>query len=144
MATFSALLVLCAGNSPVTGEFPAQRSMTPNFDVFFICALNKRLSEAGDLKCRRAHYDVIMVRANFRKSRYNVMTWKRLPHYWLFVTGSHGLPLDSSHSKPFLVFALLLNWTSYWTNNLIAGYSDANGLMRCPCNVLFNNLSPSA
>ena len=35
METFSALLVLCAGNSPVTGEFPAQRPATRSFGVFF-------------------------------------------------------------------------------------------------------------
>ena len=35
METFSALLGLCAGNSPVTGEFPAQRPVTRSFDVFF-------------------------------------------------------------------------------------------------------------
>ena len=35
METFSALLALCAGNSPVTGEFPKQRSVTRSFDVFF-------------------------------------------------------------------------------------------------------------
>ena len=35
---------LC-GNSPVTGEFPAQRSVTRNFDVFFDLRLNKRLSK---------------------------------------------------------------------------------------------------
>ena len=28
METFPALLALCAGNSPVTGEFPAQRPGT--------------------------------------------------------------------------------------------------------------------
>ena len=28
METFSALLVLCTGNSPVPGEFPAQRPVT--------------------------------------------------------------------------------------------------------------------
>ena len=33
METFSALLAICAGNSPVTGEFPAQRPMTRSFDV---------------------------------------------------------------------------------------------------------------
>ena len=32
---FSALLALCAGNSPVPGEFPAQRPVTRSFDVFF-------------------------------------------------------------------------------------------------------------
>ena len=41
----SALLALCAGNSPVTGEFPAQRSVTWSFDVFFDLSLNKRLSK---------------------------------------------------------------------------------------------------
>ena len=45
METFSALLALCAGNSPVTGEFPTQRSMTRRFDVFFDLRLNKWLSK---------------------------------------------------------------------------------------------------
>ena len=43
MGTFPALLALCAGNSPVTGEFPAQRSVTWSFDIFFDLRLNKRL-----------------------------------------------------------------------------------------------------
>ena len=38
METFSALLAICARNSPVPGEFPAQRPVTRNFDGFFICA----------------------------------------------------------------------------------------------------------
>ena len=41
----SALLALCAGNSPVTGEFPPQRPVTRSFDVFFELPLNKRLSK---------------------------------------------------------------------------------------------------
>ena len=45
METFSVLLVLCAGNSPVTGEFPSQRPLTRNFDVFFDLHLNKRLNK---------------------------------------------------------------------------------------------------
>ena len=40
----SALLTICAGNSPVIGEFPAQRAVMRNFDVFFDLRLNKRLS----------------------------------------------------------------------------------------------------
>ena len=35
METLSALLVICAGNSPVPGEFPAQRPVTRSFDVYF-------------------------------------------------------------------------------------------------------------
>ena len=42
---FSALLAICAGNSPVTGEFLAQSPMTRSFGVFFDLHLNKRLSK---------------------------------------------------------------------------------------------------
>ena len=45
METFSTLLAICTGNSPVTGEFPAQRPVTRSFDVFFGLPLNKRLSK---------------------------------------------------------------------------------------------------
>ena len=45
MKTFSALLAICTGNSPVTGEFPAQSPVTRCFDVFFDLSLNKRLSK---------------------------------------------------------------------------------------------------
>ena len=39
----SVLLALCAGNSPVTGEFPSQRPVTRSFDIFFDLRLNKLL-----------------------------------------------------------------------------------------------------
>ena len=59
METFFALLALCAGNAPVTGEFPSQRPVTRSFDVFFDLHLNKRLSkQSGGY---RAHYDVIVM-----------------------------------------------------------------------------------
>ena len=45
METFTALLAICAGNSPVSGEFPAQRPVTRSFDVFFDLRLNKPLSK---------------------------------------------------------------------------------------------------
>ena len=45
METFSALLTICAGNSPVPGKFPTQRPVTRSFDVFFDLRLNKRLSK---------------------------------------------------------------------------------------------------
>ena len=54
METLSALLALCAGNSPVPGEFPTQRPVTRNFDVFFDLCPNKRLSKQwwfGTLSC---------------------------------------------------------------------------------------------
>ena len=62
MEIFSALLNICAGNSPVTGEFPAQRPVTRSLDVFFdlrpINGWVNNASEAGDLRRHRAHYDV--------------------------------------------------------------------------------------
>ena len=45
MEAFSALLVLCAGKSPVTGVFPLQRPVTRSFDVLFDLRLNKQLSK---------------------------------------------------------------------------------------------------
>ena len=45
METFSALLAICAGNSAVPGEFPAQRPVTRSFDGFFDLRLSKRLSK---------------------------------------------------------------------------------------------------
>ena len=65
METFSALLALYVGNSPVPGEFPAQRPVMRSFDVFFDLRPNKRLSknnrEAGDLRRYRAHYDITVM-----------------------------------------------------------------------------------
>ena len=56
METFSALLVLCARNSPVTGEFPSQRPVTKSFDVFFDLHLNKRLSK----QLRRRWFETLL------------------------------------------------------------------------------------
>ena len=77
METFSALLAICAGNSPVPGEFPAQRPVTRSFDVFFDLRLingwvNNR--KAGDLRRYRAHYDVMVM-------KYSKLThWGRVTH----------------------------------------------------------------
>ena len=45
METFSALLALSVGNSPVPGEFPSQRPVTRSFDAFFDLRLHKRLGK---------------------------------------------------------------------------------------------------
>ena len=65
METLSALLAICAGNSPVTGEFPAQSLGTWRGALMFSLIgvwmngwVNNR--EAGDLRRYRAHYDVIV------------------------------------------------------------------------------------
>ena len=64
METFSALLALCAGNSPVTGEFPTQRTNDAELWCFLWSApwingwVNNR--ETGDLRRHRAHYDIVI------------------------------------------------------------------------------------
>ena len=64
METFSALLAICAGNSPAPGEFHAQRPVTRSFDVFSDLRPNKRWGnnrEPDDLGRHQAHCDVIVM-----------------------------------------------------------------------------------
>ena len=66
METFSALLALYAANSPVTGEFPSQRSATRSFAFFWDLRLNNgwvNNREAGDWDDNRAHYDVTVMKS---------------------------------------------------------------------------------
>ena len=89
MEIFSALLAICAGKSPVTGEFPSQRPVTRSFDVSLICAwingwVNNR--EAGDLRRHRAHYDVI------------VMTWRFISYLYACVFTPAYIIRNIAHS----------------------------------------------
>ena len=64
METFSALLALCAGNSPVPGNFPHKGQWRGALMFYLICVwingwVNNR--EAGDLRRHRGHYDVIVM-----------------------------------------------------------------------------------
>ena len=74
METFSALLAICTGNSPVTGEFPAHKGQRRGALMFFwICAringwVNNR--EAGDLMRHRAHYEVIVMYTKHDRSNW--------------------------------------------------------------------------
>ena len=63
METFSLLLAICAGNSPVPGEFPAQNPVTRSFHVFFYLRIKDWVNngKAGDLGRHRAHYDIIVM-----------------------------------------------------------------------------------
>ena len=59
METFSALLAICAGNSPVLGELPHKGQRRRALIFYLICFwingwINNR--QAGDLRCYSAHY----------------------------------------------------------------------------------------
>ena len=70
METFSALLAICAVNSPVTGELLAQRPVTRSFDVLFDLRINGWVNnrEAGDLRRHHTHHDVTVM-ANQSKTK---------------------------------------------------------------------------
>ena len=72
METFSAFLAICAGNSPVNGEFPAKKGQRHGALMFsLICVwingwVNNR--EAGDLRHYGVHCDVIVMLFLFKRS----------------------------------------------------------------------------
>ena len=129
METFSVLLVIWGGNSPVTGEFPAQRPVARSFDAFFDMRLNKRLSKqswgwwfetpsrslwhhCNDYShCPLSLYILILhalqlcqwwqILVRFWTHMHDdTLTWKPFPHYWLFVGGIHQSLVDSPHKGP--------------------------------------------
>ena len=64
METFSALLAISAGNSPVPVNSPHKGQWRGAFMFSLICAwINRWVKnrEAGDLRRRRTHYDVIVM-----------------------------------------------------------------------------------
>ena len=65
--TFTALLAICAGNSPVTGEFPHKGQWCGALMFYLIWAwINGCVNnvEAGDLRLHSAHYDVTVMMMN--------------------------------------------------------------------------------
>ena len=84
MEAFSALLAICAGDSPVTCEFPAQRPVTRSFDAFFDLRLNKRLSKQS-----RGWWFETLSRP----------LWRHCNVVWLFgpIGGKPALVQDTNH-----------------------------------------------
>ena len=85
METFSALLVICGGNSLVTGEFPSQSPVTQSFDVFFdLCLSWVKNRKAGDLIRHHAHYDVSVMKCSHAPGslcKYNKTVCKLVRRY---------------------------------------------------------------
>ena len=81
METFSALLTICAGNSPVPGEFSAQRPVTRSFDVFFDLRLNQRLSKQS-----LGWWFETPSWSLWRQCNANL--WKYLRKWWVYTAGA--------------------------------------------------------
>ena len=98
METFSALLALCVGNSPVTGEFPSQRPVTRSFDVFFDLRLNKRLSKQSWGWWFETLSRPLWRHRNDPETIHDgVIKWKHFLHYWPFVWGIHWSLVNFLH-----------------------------------------------
>ena len=86
METCSALLTICAGNSPVTGEFPAQRPVTRSFDVFVDLRLNELLKQWWGwwFESPSRHFDVTVM--GFHQIRFLVHKGHLTPLYLVLLT----------------------------------------------------------
>ena len=104
MEIFPALLAICAGNSPVCGEFPAQRPATRSFDVFFGLCLNKRLSKQS-----RGWWFETLYRPLWRHCNVHMMSIIRiiLRHESEI---EHGCLISSTYI--FIMQLLIHSWTS--------------------------------
>ena len=105
METFSALLAICAGNSPVPGEFPTQRPVTWNFGVFFDLRLNKQLS-----KQPRGWWFGTLLGSLWRQCNDEATGPPWLPH------------TKASDVNVTLMFSLICVWINGWINSREAGY----------------------
>ena len=128
---FSALLALCAGNSPAR-----------SFDVFF--DLNKRSSKQSRHRWFETpshllwrHFNVFrdkvawisndiycfMWEINPACPNDDVIEWKHFPRYWSFVREIHRSPVNSLHKAQWrgaLIFLWSALWINGWVNNLEA------------------------
>ena len=128
METFSALLAICAGNSPFTGEFPAHKGQwNEALMLSLICDwinswVNNR--EAGDFRRNRTHYDVTVINeaeinealgltfalvdVGFLISICKILIipdWRLLTH---LPTGKHGVKItDDNNSVQFRLWKLV-------------------------------------
>ena len=123
MEAFSALLALCAGNSPVTGEFPAQRPVMRSFDVFFDLGwingwINNR--EAGDMRRHRAHYDVVVMNMDclLPKVQRGIACCITMISYWKNIT-LNGRAICIIMSKLQTIALIILSWYNVITDSLL-------------------------
>ena len=110
---------LCAGNSPVTGEFPAQMaSNAENVSIWW-----RHHVEAK--RCVRCHCpDATVLQWCHTHNHNDVIKWNHFPRYWPFVRGIHRSPVNSLHKGQWrgaLMFSLICDRINGWVNNREAG-----------------------
>ena len=156
METFSAVLAICAGNSPVPDEFPAQRPVTRSFDVFSDLQLNKRLSKqwwgwwfktpsrSSWPHCNDSErpqvleyiyiYTYIYIIHHAHKDTFGLLRSTFLG------SGEYPHPRTQASDTQLWCFFLICAWINRWVNNRGAGYLiryrahyDVIVIMGCIC-----------
>ena len=110
METFSALLALCAGNSPVSVNSPHKGQWRGALMFSLICSwihdwVNNR--ETGDLRRHRAHYDVIVM---ILRLMYNVSNETHMLLLSLFFLRLHACMIDLPCDLRWQILSGLLHW----------------------------------
>ena len=127
MEAFSAFLALCAGNSPITDEFPSQRPVTRSFDVFLDLRLIERLSKRWTRRwfetqsrslCRHCNETICHKYGHLlRQKKHNVDTILVYAHLCVpiqYCTNTISYKADSSLAPSQWETALLCNDVSHW------------------------------
>ena len=138
------------GNSPVIGEFPAQRPVTRRFDVFFDLRLNKRLSKQswgwwsatplGSLwrHCNTVYIDRLskymdsyytdetVVRPSYLYNG-NPYTGKMTSLHWDCTRGSILLWLRMvlANDNRLNIINIFSHWLTHWGRDKMAAFSQA-------------------
>ena len=114
MQTFSALLALCGGNSPIIGEFPRKGQWRGALIFSLICAWTNGWAnhwDASDLRRHRAHYSITVMKvAKITKvTRYiiSICSWSKWSHLRRVQQGTYFM-WSVEHWSPFWIMDHLL------------------------------------
>ena len=112
---------LYEGNSPVTGEFPAQRAS--NAEKASIWWRYHQFAKFNFQRLpsmvRISHFLFCIIRDHD-----NVIKWKHFRRCWSFVQEIHRWPVNSPHKGQWrgaLMFSLICAWINGWVNHHEAG-----------------------
>ena len=115
METFSALLALCAGNSPHKGQW--RGALMYSLICIWIKA-GENNGEVGDLWRHRAHHDVIVMLPLRRRNAFPITD-----PWWRDIIGNRWISFAWRNDVE--LFSLLLTGIGCCANNSVAGEGDA-------------------
>ena len=124
MERFSALLAICAGNSPVPGEFPSQRPVTRSFDVFFDLRLNKRLNKQSWGWWFETLSSPFWRHSNVHRYCSDIRDIVSILIFWLF-DGNNNLSMSPWMSVPVYLTFLRAETELIWFNMVNVVVADA-------------------